>query len=315
MSVDAPTPAVSFVIPLYNSEATIAAVIREIAALKIPGGHEVVVVNDGSRDRTRAVVLELQAEGLVPLTYVEHSRNYGEHNAVLTGWRHARGTHFVTLDDDGQNPPGEGMRLWEAAVREGWDIAYGRYETKRHAAWRNLGSWFTNRMTDWALDKPAGFYLSSFRCVTRFVALEAARNAGPFPYIDGLLLQVTQKIGSIPVKHRAREGGASGYTWSRLVRLWASSFVNFSVTPLRIAIFLGALMGLAGLLAIGFVFYWWCTDQGPAFGWGSLMAALLLFSGVQLLVLGVVGEYIGRMFLIANQRPQSTVREVVRPGS
>ncbi|MDX2188165.1 MAG: glycosyltransferase family 2 protein [Opitutaceae bacterium] len=304
--------AVSFIVPLYNSEATISAVVHEIAALTVDGGHEIVVVNDGSRDRTREVVMELVKTCTVPFTYVEHSRNYGEHNAVLTGWRHARGEFFVNLDDDGQNPPAEGLRLWRAAVQGEWDVAYGQYAVKQHSAWRNWGSWFTNRMTDWALDKPAGFYLSSFRCVSRFAALEAARNAGPFPYIDGLLLQVTQRIGSIVVTHRPREAGASGYTWRRLLRLWASSFINFSVAPLRLAIVLGAAMGLAGLLAIGFVFYWWLTDKGPAFGWGSLMAALLLFSGVQLLVLGVVGEYVGRMFLIANQRPQSSVRTVVR---
>jgi len=271
-------------------------------------------VNDGSRDVTAAVCRELVREAKVPVVYIEHARNFGEHNAVLTGWRYACGTHVVNLDDDGQNLPTEAVRLWEKAKAERLDVVYGWYAEKKHSPWRNAGSWFTNKMTDWALDKPKGFYLSSFRCVSAFAAGEVAANSGPFPYIDGLLLQATQRIGSLEVHHAERLAGKSGYTLRRLVRLWASSFVNFSVMPLRIATVLGMTMGLGGMLAVGGVLYLWATGQGPVFGWGSLMAALLLFSGVQLLLLGVIGEYIGRMFLTINQRPQAVVREVTRGG-
>jgi undecaprenyl-phosphate 4-deoxy-4-formamido-L-arabinose transferase len=169
-------------------------------------------------------------------------------------------------------------------------------------------------MTDWVLDKPSGLYLSSFRCVSRFAVEEVSKNAGPFPYVDGLLLQVTQRIGSIDVVHASRAVGESGYTLRRLLRLWLSTFINFSVLPLRLATVLGSILGLCGLLGIGVVVYWRLTEQGPAFGWGSLMAALLLFSGVQLVLLGVIGEYLGRMFITINQRPQSVIREVVRSG-
>jgi glycosyltransferase involved in cell wall biosynthesis len=308
------TPALSFVIPLYFSAGTIRSLVKEIEALAIEGGHEIVLVNDGSRDATTAVCRELVREALVPITCVEHARNFGEHNAVLTGWRHARGAHVVNIDDDGQNPPAEAVRLWEKAKAEGLDVVYGWYSEKKHSPWRNAGSWLTNKMTDWALDKPRGFYLSSFRCVSAFAAREAAANGGPFPYIDGLLLQVTQRIGSLEVTHAERAAGESGYTLRRLVRLWTSSFVNFSVTPLRVATVLGMAMGAAGLLAVSGVFYLWATGQGPVFGWGSLMAALLVFSGVQLMLLGVIGEYLGRMFLTINQRPQAVVREVARGG-
>lgn len=309
-----PTPALSFVIPLYNSAETIRPLVKAIEQLTVEGGHEIVLVNDGSRDATAAVCRELVNEARVSIIYVEHARNFGEHNAVLTGWRHARGLHFVNLDDDGQNPPTEAVGLWQHAVANGLDVVYGHYAEKKHSLWRNAGSWFTNRMTDWALEKPVGFYLSSFRCVTAFVAKAAAENHGPFPYIDGLLLQATQRIGSLEVRHEERQAGASGYTLRKLVRLWASTFINFSVMPLRIATILGLCMAVAGFAGIGVVFYWWLTDKGPAFGWGMLMAALLTFSGVQLVMLGVIGEYLGRMFLTINQRPQSIVREVVRGG-
>jgi undecaprenyl-phosphate 4-deoxy-4-formamido-L-arabinose transferase len=310
-----PAPALSFVIPLYNSAETIAAVVHEIESLAIAGGHEIVLVNDGSRDDTAEVCRELLRTARGPMTYVEHARNFGEHNAVLTGWRHASGAYVVNLDDDGQQPPTEAVRLWEEARAGRLDVVYGHYVTKRHSLWRNLGSWFTNRITDWVLDKPKGFYLSSFRCVSAFATREAARHEGPYPYIDGLLLQITQRVGSIEVQHVARRAGRSGYTLRRLLRLWLSSWVGFSVLPLRVATVLGLAMALMGLAGLGYVSWLWVRDVGPFFGWGSLMAALLVFSGTQLVLLGLIGEYIGRMFLTVNQRPQSVVRTVEHGSS
>jgi glycosyltransferase involved in cell wall biosynthesis len=309
-------PALSFIIPLYNSADTIAGVVAQIEALSIPGGHEIVLVNDGSGDTTAQVCKDLVRRATrVPIVYVEHARNFGEHNAVLTGWRHASGRHFVNLDDDGQNPPAEAARLWEHAVAQDLDVVYGHYEVKQHSFWRNLGSQFTNRMTDWALDKPVGFYLSSFRCVSGFVAGQVTSYAGPYPYIDGLLLQVTQRIGSIRVRHEARTAGTSGYTFRRLVRLWMSAWLNFSVLPLRAATFLGLVTAAAGLAAFVLVILLWIEGRGPAYGWGWVMSTVLVFSGVQLVILGLIGEYLGRMFLSVNQRPQSIVRDVVRGGA
>lgn len=307
-------PALSFVVPLYNSEATIGAVVADIEALRIPGGHEIVLVNDGSQDRTGEVCRELLRHARVPIVFVEHTRNFGEHNAVLTGWRHARGAYVVNLDDDGQNPPAEAKRLHEHALAHRLDAVFGHYADKRHATWRNLGSRFTNRLADWMLDKPRGFYLSSFRCVSAQVARNVSANTGPFPYIDGMILQATQRIGALEVRHDDRSAGRSGYTLRRLVRLWLSTVVNFSVMPLRMATVLGVLMGFVGTIGVACVVYLRLTNRGPTFGWGSLMAALLVFSGTQLVMLGVIGEYLGRVFLAVNQRPQSLIREVVRSG-
>lgn len=303
--------ALSFVIPLFYSADTIADVVRAIEAFDIAGGHEIVLVNDGSQDRTSEVCRDLVRTARVPVTFIEHARNFGEHNAVITGWRHARGRHIVNLDDDGQNPPAEAVRLWEHAVSSGLDVVFGHYEVKQHSAFRNLGSWFTNRVTDWALDKPPGFYLSSFRCVTAFVAQQVTAYAGPYPYIDGLILQVTQRIGSIRVRHEARHAGESTYTLRRLIRLWLSAWINFSLLPLRLATILGLVLAAIGVVALGVVAWLWMQDVGPTYGFGWLMAALLIFSGTQLVLLGLIGEYVGRMFLTVNQRPQSIVRDVI----
>ena len=306
------TPALSFVVPLYNSAATIEALVRDIESQPVEGGHEIVLVNDGSADATSDVCRGLIRTARVPIVYIEHARNFGEHNAVLTGWRHARGTYVVNLDDDGQNPPSEAVRLWQHAKANGFDVVFGHYEVKQHSPWRNAGSWFTNRMTDWALDKPTGFYLSSFRCVSAFVTKQVTDYNGPYPYLDGLLLQITQRIGSINVRHEARQAGTSGYTLRRLIRLWLSAWLNFSLLPLRVATLLGLLTAVAGLAAFIVVVWLWLIDRGPAYGWGWVMATVLVFSGTQLVILGLIGEYIGRMFLTVNQRPQAIVRIVSR---
>ena len=308
-------PTLSIVIPLYRSEESIERVVAELAALPIEGGLEIVLVNDGSPDDTAGACRRILATCPVPVTVARHARNFGEHNAVLTGLRQTRGRWVVTMDDDGQNPPSEVPRLLAAAQAGGHDVVFGDYAVKEHAAWRNWGSAFTNAVAGWLLDKPRGLYLSSFRCLSRFIVDEIVRYEGPYPYIDGLILQCTRAVTSVEVAHRAREQGRSGYNLRRLVRLWLNMFTSFSVAPLRAATVLGLALSALGVLGLGMVVYLYFTGRGPEFGWGSLMAALLVFSGAQLVMLGVIGEYLGRAYLTANRRPQSGVRVVRRGGS
>lgn len=313
--MNAAQPALSFVIPLYNSAETIGPLVHEIECLTIEGRHEIVLVNDGSRDGTAELCRTLLRGARIPIIFVNHARNFGEHNAVLTGYRHARGAYVVNLDDDGQNPRPEAVKLWRHGKQQGWDVVYGHYGQKRHSAFRNLGSWFTNRITDWVLDKPKGFYLSKLP-LCKCICGQSGRGARrPYPYIDGLLLQITQNITALEVQHAGRSAGQSGYTLRRLLRLWLSTFVNFSVMPLRLTTLLGLIMGGVGLVGLLVVFYLWWQGRGPSYGWGSLMGALLIFSGTQLVMLGLIGEYLGRMFLTVNGRPQSVVRSVERTDS
>jgi glycosyltransferase involved in cell wall biosynthesis len=283
----------SIVIPVYNGAKTIGELVGALAALSIKGGHEIVLVNDGSRDNSLAVCRDLLRNCPVPLTVVDLARNFGEHNAVMAGLRAARGAWVVTMDDDLQNPPGEVVRLLEYAQNSGKAAVYTWYGTKEHAAWRNLGSRFTNDVADLLLDKPKGLYLSSFRCLSAFVVEHVTRYAGPFPYIDGLVLQVTQDLDRIEVKHLARAEGRSNYTLRRLIRLWLNMFVNFSVMPLRLSTLTGIAISVFGAVATVLVFIEAMFSNTPP-GWGSIMAAVLLLSGVQLLILGIVGEYLGR---------------------
>ena len=306
------TYALSIVVPVYNGAATVGTLVHALAELEIPGGHEVVLVYDGSPDDSLAVCRRLQAEGRLPITVVNHSRNYGEHNAVMSGLRHARGAYIITMDDDLQNPPEEVKKLFEHARDNELDVVYTYYETKHHAGWRNLGSAFHNHVADFLLDKPKGLYLSSFRCLSAFVAQEVVRYDGPFPYVDGLILQVTKSIGRLQVRHLPRAEGRSNYTLRRLLRLWLSMALNFSVMPLRIATLFGFAMSTLGFLGLIEVMVEALLGHTPS-GWGSTLVIVLLFSGAQLLMLGIAGEYLGRLFLTVNKRPQAVVRDVTRP--
>jgi len=310
---EAATPrfALSIVIPVYNGARSIGELVGALEELAIEGGHEIVLVNDGSPDDSLEVCSALVDSAQVPITLVNLARNYGEHNAVMAGLHHASGAHVITMDDDPQNPPEEVERLLAFAQETGKDVIYTYYDEKQHAAWRNLGSRFANWVADFVLEKPEGLYLSSFRCMSAFIVNEITRYEGPFPYIDGLILQVTHNIGRLMVRHLPRAAGRSNYTLRRLLRLWMSMFVNFSVMPLRISTITGfALSGLGalgGAMAIGEALLY-----SPPAGWASLMAAVLLLSGVQLVILGIVGEYLGRLYLTANRKPQSVIREVRR---
>jgi len=303
--------ALSIVIPVYNGAESIGELVAALAALTIPGGHEIVLVNDGSPDHSLAVCCTLVETASIPITLVDLARNYGEHNAVMAGLRHATGAHVITMDDDLQNPPEEVEHLLAFTQESGRDVIYTYYDEKQHARWRNLGSRFTNWIAGFVLDKPKNFYLSSFRCMNAFVVREITRYDGPFPYVDGLILQVTQDIDRLLVHHLPRAVGRSNYTLRRLLRLWMSMFVNFSVMPLRISTLTGFALSVTGTLG-GVATIAEALFSEPPPGWASLFAAVLLLSGVQLMILGIVGEYIGRLYLTANRKPQSVVRTVSR---
>lgn len=307
---DARPVGLSIVVPVYRGAATVGTLVAELSKLKPEGGIEIVLVNDGSPDNSGDVCRELARTATVPLTYIEHARNFGEHNAVMTGLRHARGAYVITMDDDLQNPPEEVLKLYDHARLGGFDVVYTRYAVKEHEGWRNLGSRFANWVADQLMDKPKGLYLSSFRCMSALAVSEVIKYRGPYPYVDGLLMQVTQRLDSIEVKHFARVEGRSNYTMRRLIRLWMNLATNFSVLPLRMAVIAGVAMGVLGLVVALWVIIEALLGETPS-GWASLMTVTLLIAGVQFLVLGVMGEYVGRAFMSANGKPQGVVRDVI----
>ena len=189
---------------------------------------------------------------------------------------------------------------------------YAQFEVKQHHWFRNLGSRFNDAVANWLLDKPPGLYLSTFRCLSRFLVDEILRYAGPYPYVDGLILRSTSRIGTVLVRHERRSVGESGYTLRKLLNVWLNMSTSFSILPLRVVVAIGLGMALAGTaLGVEVIvekLFW----PAIAVGWASLMTALVVFSGIQLIVIGTIGEYVGRLLMTVNRAPQSVIRRVVR---
>ena len=310
-----PSPSISIVIPVYKGEKTVAPLVAELERV-LGGKHtlEIILVNDASPDNSLDVCLTAQKNAKCRVTVLDLARNFGEHNAVMAGLHRATGEYVVIMDDDFQNPPSEVPKLIAKAA-EGYDVVFSKYETKQHAWWRNLGSRFNNAIATHMLRKPSDLYLSSFKVISRFTVAQILSYNGPYPYIDGLILRVTRRIGVVDIAHAERAVGTSSYTMVKLVRLWLNMFTSFSLLPLRIATFLGALFSLLGLIfGIVVVIEWWKNPELPV-GWASVAFLLVIFSGVQLLVMGMVGEYVGRIFMLKNSTPQFIVRNEFPPRS
>jgi undecaprenyl-phosphate 4-deoxy-4-formamido-L-arabinose transferase len=237
------------------------------------------------------------------------ARNFGEHHAVLAGLSRTRGRHVGILDDDGQNPPEELHRMWRLIQESGDDVLYGRYREKQHNWFRNIGSRAHNALATWLLGKPSSLYLSSFKVMTEGLARELVAQGGTFPYLDGVIVRSTDRIGQVEVSHRERVAGQSGYTLRKLVRLSMAMGFGYSLWPLRMAFILGVLVCLLGtvLLAGTAVSRLW-LHPGIAWGGEALGLSILCFSGIQLISLGILGEYVGRMWLRQSGAPAYVIR-------
>lgn len=305
----------SVIIPVYNSEKTVGPLAEQLLAILKPSFKklELVLVNDGSTDNSFSEMLAAANRHPGLVRAISLSKNFGEHNAVMCGLNHARGECAAILDDDFQNPPAEVLHLVEK-LEEGHDVVYSYYAEKQHSFFRNLGSWINDCFATWLLKKPKGFYLSSFKVLNRFLIDTVTAYQGPFPYLDGLILRSTAKIASCLCRHDEREIGKSNYTFRRLFRLWLNMFTGFSIVPLRMASLIGGTMSLLSLLMTSY--FVMAHFTGPLFikhpippGWASTIVCITFFGGLQLCVLGIIGEYLGRLFLTANESPQYVVRE------
>jgi len=305
-------PSYSLIIPVFNAAGTLPALLTEIESTFAGASYEVVLVNDGSADDSERVCVELQRRAPARIRFIQLARNFGEHNAVLAGLRHCRGAYAAILDDDGQHPPQEARRLLATLQAGEWDVVYGRYRAKQHTTVRNFGSWLTNQMATTLLQKPPDLYLSSFKAINRFVIDAIGGYRGPSPYVDGLIFGVTRRITQIDVEHRERSEGQSNYGPRKLLALWLDSFLNFSILPLRLSGILGVLSSVLSaivLVAILIDRAWFNT--GITQGVPTMIVLMAFFAGIQFLILGTIGEYLGRLFLHHTGAPQFVVRYVL----
>ena len=303
---------VSFVIPCYRSAQTIGKVVDEIdATMKNLStyDYEIVLVNDSSPDDTYQVICEL-CEQRGDICGINLARNFGQHAALMAGFRYAHGDITVCLDDDGQTPAAEVGKLLDK-IEEGYDVVYAKYAQKQHSGFRNFGSKVNELMARLMLGKPKKLYLSSYFAARRFVVDEMLRYTNPYPYVIGLVLRTTKNIANVEVTHREREVGTSGYTIGKLFSLWFNGFTAFSIKPLRIATAMGCLTACAGFLYGIYTIIKKFVNPDVPVGFSAIMAAMVFLGGMVMLMLGLVGEYIGRIYISLNNSPQYVIKECV----
>ncbi len=308
---------ISFVIPCYRSENTIGHVIAEIDGKMQEMKeyeYEVVMVNDCSPDHTLESIRKLCAErpaGNGARKGVSFAKNFGQHSALMAGLRETTGDYVVCLDDDGQTPANEVDKLI-GKLEEGFDAVYAKYEHKKHSAFRNMGSKVNELMTRVMLGKPKELFISSYFAVRRFIVQDMIRYENSYPYVIGLVLRSTKSITNVVVTHRDREEGSSGYTLKKLLGLWFNGFTAFSVKPLRIATAIGSICAAIGFLyGIYTVIKKLFINPDVPMGFSSTMAAIVFFGGMIMLMLGLIGEYIGRIYISLNNSPQYVIREKI----
>ena len=305
---------ISIVIPCYRSETMIAGVVgdidREMKQLEEAYRYEIILANDSSPDGTFEAIRRLCQEKSY-ITGVNLARNFGQHAALMAGFRQMKGDYLVCMDDDGQTPASSIGDLIRG-LEEGRDVVYAKYEHKHHNAFRNFGSRVNDWMLCFMLGKPKDLYISSFFAAKRFIVDEMLRYENAFPYVIGLVLRATKNIGNVVVEHHDRRVGESGYTLGKLFSLWFNGFTSFSEKPLRIATMAGV-----GCAAMGFLYGLYTVIKklvNPLVpvGFSSLMAAIMFIGGMLMLMLGLIGEYVGRMYICMNNAPQYVIREIVK---
>ncbi len=243
------------------------------------------------------------------ITAIQLMRNFGQHNALMCGLRHARGDLIVTMDDDLQNPPEE-IPVLVAAIEGGdYDLVYGKYRRKRHGRWRNFGSAVVNVF--YRLVFHLTVTVTAFRVMRRQLAQSILSYDLNFTFLDGLLAWNTQRMGEVPVDHEPRQDGRSGYSLRRLALLAMNLFANFSLLPLQMVSLLGFVFSLIGFGLGSYYLVLYFLDRLVVPGYASTIVAILVLGGTQLLALGVIGEYLGRLHLNVNRKPQYTVRETL----
>jgi undecaprenyl-phosphate 4-deoxy-4-formamido-L-arabinose transferase len=296
----------SVIIPVYNSEKTVRALVEKLQQALSGITFEIVLVNDCSRDRSEAVCLEL-ADAFTNVRFISLRRNYGEFNAVMCGLNWAYGEYCVMIDDDFQNPPEEILKLIDVAESGKFDVVYTYYSKKQHSISRNLGSRFVNWLTSYLLNKPKDLYLSSFKLIRKEVVREIIKYQGPYPYIDGLIFRITKNIGTVQVTHLKREEGISNYTWQKLISLFLNILFCYSSLPIRLFMPIGLGLFTLGFFLLFFLTVQWLIGPDPK-GWQVVTATFIFIGGIQCTLLSVLGEYIGKSFMAQSGQPQYVIK-------
>lgn len=302
----------SFIIPCYCSENSVGGVISEIIETVEKDGrytYEIICINDYSKDNTIAVLKQLASEN-DRIKVINFSRNFGQHSALMAGFNHATGDIVVCLDDDGQNPPSEMFKLIDK-LEEGYDLVSAKYKEKKRSLIRRLGTKVSFWMASTFIGKPKDIDLNSYYVFRGYILKELVKYKNSYPFVHGLILRITRNMANVEIEHKAREHGASGYSLKKLFSLWLNGFTAFSEKPLRMASMLGFTCAFGGFAYGIFTIIRKILNPKILLGYSSIMTAILLLSGIIMLFLGLIGEYVGRIYISINNAPQYAIKETV----
>jgi glycosyltransferase involved in cell wall biosynthesis len=291
----------SVVIPVYYGAITITRLVETVQEQLRAYNFEIILINDGSKDDSEKICLSL-SEQFQNITFLSLRKNFGEFNAVMCGLNYAKGDYTVIIDDDLQNPPSEIIKLLEIAQKSDFDVVYGQYDDKKHTNFRNLGSWMVNQITTSLFNKPADLYLSSFKIIKKDVVQEICKYQGPYPYIDGLIFNITDNVGKVVVQHNNRNHGESNYNFKKLASLFLNIIFGYSLLPVRLALFLGLFATFIALILV--------VLQSLNIIDHPIIIVVTFLGGVQLTSIGIVGEYIGKTFLTQSKTPQYSLKTI-----
>ena len=305
---------ISFVIPCYRSEKTLTGVVETIldtVARRDGFDCELVLVNDASPDGTWDVICGLNSK-YDNVTGIDIAKNSGQQSAIMAGLRQARGELIAVSDDDGQTPVETIFEFYDCMQEGGYDVVCADYHGRgRRSLFRRMGSWANNVMTSFFMDKPDSLRLSVYFLAKRFVVDEMIKYNNAYPHMEGLLIRTTTNIGNVRVDQKERESGSSGYNFRKLMSTWVDGLTTFSIKPLRVAVFFGMTISLIGFITIIVLILIKLFGPKMALGWTSITASILLIGGIIMFMLGIIGEYIGRIYLSLNHNPQYVIREVL----
>ena len=302
----------SVVIPVYNSSSIIenltSDILKTLKDLSNINNIELILVNDCSSDNTWLKISKLSEQNKDSVIGINLMRNYGQHNAIMAGLKIAKGNYILLMDDDYQHPPKEIPKILNE-IDKGYDVCYTNYKNNTYSSVKLIGSWINKKISNILIDKPKSIYLSSFKCFTKKVLNEIIKYDGPFVYIDGLIFDITKNVTSVDIEHSQRKEGKTNYNIFKLISLWLRVLTNFSIVPLRLATFVGFFMTFVSFVIVIVIMIIKFKNPEIAAGWASLSMLIVFFSGVQLILIGLVGEYIGRSYIKLNKKPQFVVRE------
>lgn len=306
---------ISFVIPCYNSTNTLYQVVTEIAETMEKDmeeyDFEIILVNDCSPDGTTYEVIQELSRAYSNIRGINLARNFGQPSAVMAGLSKANGDYIVCGDDDGQTPFKD-LPLFFEKIREGYDVVEAKYvRREKRSLFRKLGTFMNEKMATWLINKPKGIALTTYWVIRKYVKDEMLKYPNSYPYLGGLMMRATQNVCNVDIVHRERFSGKSGYNWKKMIELWLNGFTSFSVKPLRLVTVCGMVLSVLGLVSgIIIVIRKICHPEILA-GYSSIMASMLFLFGVLFVILGMLGEYIGRIYISLNNAPQYVIKETI----